>query len=308
MIVVLAGGVGGSKFLKGLSSTAEEIKAVINTGDDIERFGLHISPDVDINLYTLGNVIHEQGWGFKNESYACQTVLAEIYNQDCWFNLGDKDLATHIYRTHLLKQGKTLSQITAHMCSKLNIPIDIFPMSDNCVTTYIETDDGRIHFQEYLIKRKMTDRVIDIVFEGKDTAQPAQGILESIQAANMILFAPSNPLVSIGPILSIPGIKEAIKKSKAKVAAISPIVGGGVIKGPADRMMKDLGIEVSPAGIADYYGDLLDAIVIDEQDSSYRHSLEENDLHVLVTDTIMTSDQKKNRLAKQVVDWFKQLA
>lgn len=307
MVVVLAGGVGGSKLIKGLSSVTEKVKAIINTGDDIERFGLHISPDIDINLYTLANVIHEQGWGFEGETYACQQVLDEIYNQECWFNIGDRDLATHIYRTHLLKKGYTLSQITSKLCEYWGIPIEMIPMSDDPIKTYIVTDNGRIHFQEYLVKRKMEDRVIDIVFEGKDVAKPTPGIIETIRAAEIIIFAPSNPLVSIGPILSMAGMREAIKESPAKVVAISPIIGGRVIKGPADKMMKNLGIEVSPVGVANHYKGLLDAIVIDKQDTSYSHRLEENGLCVLVTDTIVNSDEKKTALAKQVVDWTKQL-
>lgn len=306
MIVVLAGGVGGSKLLKGLSSTQEEIKAIINTGDDIERFGLHISPDVDINLYTLANLIHRQGWGFQNETFASQSVLSEVFQQDCWFNLGDKDLATHIYRTHLLKQGKKLSQITDLMRRKLDVDMEILPMTDESVSTYIQTESGVIHFQEYLIKRKMKDRVLDITYKGRETAKPVPGILKILKNASIILFAPSNPLVSIGPILSIPGIKDTIKKSKAKVVAVSPIVNGGVIKGPADRMMKDLNIEVSPMGIVDYYGDLLDAVVIDNQDELYKRKLKERGLHVLVTDTIMNIEQKKIFLAKQIVNWTKQ--
>ncbi|WP_047154808.1 2-phospho-L-lactate transferase [Aneurinibacillus tyrosinisolvens] len=306
MIVTLAGGVGGSKFLKGLASaTKEEVLAIINTGDDIERFGLYISPDIDINIYTLANVIHQQGWGFKDETYSCQNVLSEVYSEDCWFNLGDKDLATHIYRTFLLKQNKSLSEITLKMCEEWKIPIQILPMANESVTTYIQTPEGRFHFQEYLIKRGMSDQVLKIEFDGIENARPAPGILEAIDKSDVILIAPSNPLVSIHPILSVPGMKEAIRESNAKVVAVSPVVGGNVIKGPGARMLRDLGIEVSPVGVALCYQGLIDGIVIDEQDQEYREHLQQLNLEVLVTDTIMDSDNKKSMLAKQVIDFVK---
>jgi LPPG:FO 2-phospho-L-lactate transferase len=306
MIVVLAGGVGGSKFLKGLVSAAKgEIVAVINTGDDIERFGLYISPDIDINIYTLADVIHQQGWGFKDETYSCQNILSKIYHEDCWFNLGDKDIATHIYRTFLLKQNRSLSEVTLKMCEEWKIPIRILPMTNEPVTTYIQTPEGRFHFQDYLIKRKMSDQVLKIEFDGIENASPASGILEAIKKADVILFAPSNPLVSINPILSVPGIKKAIFDSHAKVVAVSPIVGGNVIKGPGARMLKDLGIDVSPLGIASCYNGLLDAMVIDFRDEEYAESLKGLNMEILVTDTIMDSDHKKRKLAEQVIDFIK---
>ncbi|MDN3016189.1 2-phospho-L-lactate transferase [Paenibacillus sp. BSR1-1] len=306
MIVVLAGGVGGSKFLKGIvSATEEEITAVINTGDDIDRFGLYISPDIDINIYTLADVIHQQGWGFKDETYSCQSILSKVYEEDCWFNLGDKDLATHIYRTFLLKQNRSLSEVTLKMCEEWNIPIRILPMSNEPVTTYIHTPGGKFHFQEYLIKRKMSDQVLKIEFNGIENASPTPGILEAIRKSDLILFAPSNPLVSINPILSLPGIKKAILESKAKVVAVSPVVGGDVIKGPGARMLKDLGIDVSPLGIASCYSDLLDAMVIDCRDEEYAESLKQLNMETLVTDTIMDSDHKKRKLAEKVMDFVR---
>jgi LPPG:FO 2-phospho-L-lactate transferase len=305
MILTLAGGVGGSKFVKGLASSQhkEDVTVLINTGDDFERFGLYISPDIDINLYTLAGLIHEQGWGFKDETYNTQNVLKNLYYQDCWFNLGDKDLATHIYRTHLLGKCITLTEITKELCDKLGVSIKILPMSNDRIASYIHTPEGRFHFQEYLVQRRMSDKVLQIEYHGTANASPSPGILDSIAEANIILFAPSNPLVSIGPILSVPGIKDAIKKSKAKVIAVSPIVNGGVIKGPADRMMKDMNIEVSPAGIADYYEGLLDGIVIDFLDKKYISELKNRGLEVLVSNTIMDSNEKKESLANQVVEF-----
>ncbi|RFU65158.1 2-phospho-L-lactate transferase [Peribacillus glennii] len=305
MIVTLAGGVGGSKFVKGLASSRykEDVTVIINTGDDFERFGLYVSPDVDINIYTLAGLIHEQGWGFKDETYNTQNVLKDFYSQDCWFNLGDKDIATHIYRTHLLKGNYTLTEITKELCDRLGVSLKILPMSNDRIATYIHTPDGRFHFQEYLIQRRMSDKVLNIEYEGSTTASPSPGVLDTISEAGIILFAPSNPLVSIGPILSVPGMKEAIKNSKAKVYAISPIVNGGVIKGPADRMMRDMDMEVSPIGIAEFYGDLLDGIIIDLQDKKHLSALQEIGLEVLVTDTIMDSDEKKVGLANQVVEF-----
>jgi LPPG:FO 2-phospho-L-lactate transferase len=303
LIVTLAGGVGGSKFVKGLSSSQykDDVTVVINTADDFERFGLYISPDIDINMYTLAGLIHEQGWGFKHESYTTQNVLKDNYGQDCWFNLGDKDLATHIYRTHLLSKNSTLTDITRELCDRLGVSLNILPMSNDRIASYIHTPDGSFHFQEYLIQRRMSDKVLTIEYQGSSHASPSPGVLNSIAEANIILFAPSNPLVSIGPILSVPGIKEAIKQSKAKVIAVSPIVNGGVIKGPADRMMRDMKIEVSPVGVAEFYEDLLDGMVIHFQDKEYASTLQNRGLKVLVTDTIMNSDEKKTCLANQVV-------
>ncbi|WP_078429261.1 2-phospho-L-lactate transferase [Alkalihalobacterium alkalinitrilicum] len=305
MILTLAGGVGGSKFVKGLASSRykEDVTVVINTADDFERFGLYISPDIDINMYTLAGLIHEQGWGFKDETYTTQSVLTDLFGQDCWFNLGDKDLATHIYRTNLLRKNITLTEITRNLCNKLGVSMRLLPMSNDRISSYIDTPDGCFHFQEYLIQRRMSDKVLNIDYRGSTNASPSPGVLDSIAEAEIILVAPSNPLVSIGPILSVPGIKEGIKKSKAKVIAVSPIVNGGVIKGPADRMMRDMNIEVSPIGIADFYEGLLDGIVIDFLDEQYSDKLQKRGLGVLVTDTIMDSDEKKERLSNQVVEF-----
>jgi LPPG:FO 2-phospho-L-lactate transferase len=306
MIVTLGGGVGGSKFLKGLAlATEEEIVAIVNTGDDIERHGLYISPDIDINIYALANVLHPQGWGFKDETYHCQGVLVKVYQEDGWFHLGDKDLATHLYRTFQMKQNKTLSEITLDMCRKWGLTVNIIPMSDDPVATYIETPSGRLHFQEYLIQRQMRDPVLGIYFEGAEKAVPAPGVLDALARADIILIGPSNPLVSIGPILAVPGIASAIRNSRAKVVAISPIVGGDVVKGPAARMMRDLGVEVSPRGVAHCYRNLLDAIVIDYRDAEYKDILENDHLKVLVTDTLMDREEKKRMLARQVLDFVR---
>lgn len=305
MVLILAGGVGGSKFVKGASLVEEDVMAIINTGDDFERFGLYISPDIDINLYTLANLIHEQGWGFKDETYSSQSVLSEIYGEDCWFNLGDKDLATHIFRTHLMKENKTLTEITAILCERLGIKARVIPMSNEPVQTYINTPEGVIHFQKYLIKRNMSDQVLGIHLSGIEHAKPAPGMMDAIHSAKMIVLAPSNPFVSIGPILAVPGIRNAIRESKAVVAAISPIIGGKAVKGPAAKMLADLQVEVSPIGIAKLYEDLLDVMVIDRQDEQYRKQLEHHGFDVLVTNTILDSDQRKANLAKEVIEFIK---
>jgi len=309
MIVTLGGGVGGSKFLHSLVlGGGEEIAAIVNTGDDIEIAGLHISPDIDINIYTLAGVIHPQGWGFKDESYACQTVLSEVYGEIGWFHLGDKDLATHIFRTALMKQGRPLSEITAILCKKWNIPADILPMSDDRVQTLIDTPDGSFDIQQYLILRKMSDKVLGVRYAGAERSAPAPGVLAAIERADRIILCPSNPFVSIGPILAVPGIREAVKASRAKVIAVSPLIGGKAVKGPLDRMMRDLGFETSPLGIASFYGDLLDGMVIDREDEPYRESLEARGLAVLATNTRMDDSGRKAALGSEVIGfiagWF----
>lgn len=309
MITVLAGGVGGSKFLHGFSLLdMKNVAGIINTGDDIERFGLHVSPDIDINIYRLANVIHEQGWGFKDDTYQVQDILQNIYENECWFNLGDKDLATHINRTHLLNQGYTLAEVTKIMCSKFNISLNILPMSNQKVETYIQTDSGKFHFQEYLIKRRMQDRLISIDLQGIEEASPPPEALDIIRNSSIIAIAPSNPLVSIGPILSVKGIRQAIMDSEAKVVAVSPIINGNVLKGPLAKMMKELNLEVSPIGLAKLYDGLLDGIIIDLKDEENTSKLEDLGLKVLRTNILLDSDSKKMNLIRELLQFIEKIS
>nr|MDO8045521.1 2-phospho-L-lactate transferase [Candidatus Baldrarchaeota archaeon] len=304
MITTLAGGVGAARFLQGLVHVVppEEIVTIVNTGDDIEFYGLHISPDVDIVTYTLAGIVDEEkGWGIRGDTFNCLDMLRK-YGYETWFMLGDKDLATHIHRTLLLKSGLKLSEVTEKIRKTLGVKVKIIPMTNDKVQTKIVTNVGEMHFQEYLVKRKAQDPVLDVKFEGIERAEPAPGVIEAILNADGIIICPSNPIVSIGPILSIKGVKEALKKTKAKIVAISPIVGGAPIKGPADKLMRGLGIEVSALGIAKIYKNLLDMLIIDNIDRDLKPKIEEIGVKVHVTNTIMKTIENKIKLAKEALN------
>ncbi len=304
MITTLAGGVGAARFLQGLVHVVppEEIVTIVNTGDDIEFYGLHISPDVDIVTYTLAGIVDEEkGWGIRGDTFNCLDMLRK-YGYETWFMLGDKDLATHIHRTLLLKSGLKLSEVTEKIRKALGVKVKIIPMTNDKVQTKIVTNVGEMHFQEYLVKRKAQDPVLDVKFEGIERAEPAPGVIEAILNADGIIICPSNPIVSIGPILSIKGVKEALKKTKAKIVAISPIVGGAPIKGPADKLMRGLGIEVSALGVAKIYKNLLDMLIIDNIDRDLKPKIEEIGVKVHVTNTIMKTIENKIKLAKEALN------
>ena len=304
MITTLAGGVGAARFLQGLVHVVppKEIVTIVNTGDDIEFYGLHISPDVDIVTYTLAGIVDEEkGWGIRGDTFNCLDMLRK-YGYETWFMLGDKDLATHIHRTLLLKSGLKLSEVTEKIRKALGVKVKIIPMTDDKVQTKIVTSVGEMHFQEYLVKRKAQDPVLDVKFEGIERAEPAPGVIEAILNADGIIICPSNPIVSIGPILSIKGVKEALKKTKAKIVAISPIVGGAPIKGPADKLMRGLGIEVSALGVAKIYRNFLDTLIIDNVDRDLKPRIEEIGVKVYVTNTIMKTIENKIKLAKEALN------
>lgn len=303
MITALAGGVGASKFLKGLVQLVpqKELTIIGNTGDDIELYGLQISPDLDIVMYTLAGIVNQTtGWGVKDDSFECLEMLKQ-YGLQTWFNLGNKDLATHIYRTHLLNQGLPLSEVTEKLCKQLGLQVRLIPMSDDKIATMVVTDSETIHFEEYLIKRGTQDKVVGIDFEGIKNSKPACEVVDSILNSDAIILCPSNPLVSIGPILSVPGVRDAMKTTKTKKIAISPIVGGLTIKGPADKMMRGLGIEVSAYGVALMYQDFLDIFVIDTVDKDQKSRIEALDIDVVTTNTVMKTLDDKIKLAKTVL-------
>lgn len=303
MIVVLAGGVGAARFLQGVVQVIpqEQITAIVNTGDDRDFYGLHVSPDIDIIMYTLSGIVDEtHGWGVRNDTYNTMQQLTQYGNED-WFMLGDRDLATHIHRTNLLRQGKTLGEITEAMRNHLNLKLRILPMSDQPVATHIQTPAGLLHFQEYMVKRHCSDEVQDVVFVGAKTARPAPGVLDAIKQAEAILIAPSNPIVSIGSILAIPGIHDTLHEASGMVVAVSPIVGGAPIKGPADKLMSGLGMNVSATGVARCYRDFLDVMVIDTQDAHLAGDIEDLGIPTVVTNTIMRDDEAKAALAREVL-------
>jgi len=300
MITALAGGVGAARFLQGLVKVVpeEEITVIVNTGDDIELYGLHISSDIDIIMYTLAGIVDEEkGWGLRGDTFHCLDMLRK-YGHETWFNLGDRDFATHIYRTHLLRSELPLSEVTKTLCQNLGLKVKILPMTDGKFETKIVTPRGIMHFQEYLVKRKAQDEVVDILFEGAKEAKPAPGVVDSILNAEAVVICPSNPIVSIGTILSLKDIRKALEKTKAKVAAVSPIVGGSPVKGPADKLMRGLGLDVSAYAVAHIYRDFLDAFVIDQADRTEKEQIERLGLRVVVTDSIMRSLDDKVRLAR----------
>jgi len=303
LITVLAGGVGAARFLQGLVRTVpeEEITVIVNTGDDIQLHGLHISPDLDIVTYTLAGVVDEEkGWGIDRDTSHCLEMLKD-YGHETWFTLGDKDFATHIHRTHLLKQGLSLSEISDEICLALGLKLKIIPMTNDKFETRIVTDKGTFHFQEYLVKRHAKDNVINVLFEGSEEAKPAPGVIDSILNASLIVVSPSNPIVSIGTILSVNNIRDTLRKTQAKVVAITPIIGGAPIKGPADRLMKGLSLEVSAYSVARLYQDFLDVFILDYTDRNEKKRIEQLGLQVIVTNTIMKTREDKVRLAKTVL-------
>ncbi len=303
MITVLAGGVGAARFLQGLLAAhrPSDITIISNVGDDAEFFGLHVSPDIDAVLYHLAGLADEhRGFGIRDDTF---NVLAFIsrYGYDTWFHLGDRDLATCITRSHLLRRGRTLSEATAEIASALLVPARVIPVTDDRLRTKIRTDDGVIDFQEYFVKRRTEGHAWEIIFEGAASAQPAPGVLESIHEASTVIITPSNPLVSIGPLLAVPGVREALRETSAKIAAVSPIVGGRAIKGPADRMLRDQGLAASAVSIGHLYADFLDTLVIDNVDRALSGEIRDLGLEVLVTDTIMDSMEKKAALARTIL-------
>jgi LPPG:FO 2-phospho-L-lactate transferase len=303
LITALAGGVGAARFLTGLVRCVkeQELNVVVNTGDDIDLFGLHISPDIDIVTYTLAGIVDEEkGWGIRGDTFHCLNMLQQ-HGADTWFGLGDKDLATHIYRTHQLKQGKTLAQITAEVCLSLGVKAKILPMSNDPFETHIITHEGTMHFEEYFVKRQCRGDVLGVEFHGASTAKPSEGVLDAISEAELVVVCPSNPVVSIGTILSVAGVRDALRRTDAKVVAVSPIVAGAPLKGPADKMLRYLGLEVSAFGVAQFYMDFLDAIVIDSRDVALKARIEALGLHVFVANTVMQCLADKVALAQAVL-------
>ena len=299
MITVLAGGVGAARFLEGLvrAVAPAEVTVIVNTGDDEEFFGLHVSPDIDTVIYTLsGRVNPEHGWGLAGDTFAFLEALGRL-GHDTWFRLGDADLATHIHRTWLLRQGRTLTEVTASIAAAFGLETTVLSMSDEPVRTQVVTPAGVLPFQEYFVRRGFQDPVQGLRTQGVESARPAPGVLESLSRADAIILAPSNPLVSIGPILAVPGIREALVETPAPVAAVSPIVAGRALKGPADRMMVGLGLEVSARGVAELYRDFLDIMVLDSADEALAPQVQSLGITPVVTNTVMRSAADKAALA-----------
>ncbi|MEJ7925426.1 2-phospho-L-lactate transferase [Sphingobium sp. AN641] len=267
-VVVLTGGVGGAKLVLGLSHivAGADLTAIVNTGDDFRHLGLHVSPDIDTLLYTLsGKANAQQGWGREGESWAFMEALRELGGED-WFLLGDGDLALHVLRSDALARGETLSQITAGFAARWGIGTRILPMSDDPVATMLDTDEGRLAFQRYFVERRCAPAVSAIDFAGASSAVPAGGVEEAILAADAVIVAPSNPFLSVDPLLAVPAIRAALARTAAPVVAVSPLVGGQAVKGPTAKLMGELGIAVDNDAIARHYAGVIDGLLIDSGD------------------------------------------
>ncbi len=301
-IVVLCGGVGGSRFLKALREARlrEDITAIVNTGDDLELYGLRISPDIDIVVYTLAGMIDQAaGWGIAGDTFNCLGAL-QAFGEEAWFRLGDRDMAAQIWRTMLLCQGKTLTDTTAMMAKRFGLELTILPMCDGFAPTMIETEEGLTHFQHYLVRDRCEHRVLAI-HPGGGAFQAAPGVLEAIRSARLILFAPSNPFVSIGTILAVRGVREVIMESRALKIGVSPLIGSGVIKGPAARMLNELGFPVSCAGVCQQYAGLLDAFIIDRADKAYVHDIRRLGKEPYMADIMLDTPERRSALVKKLL-------
>ncbi len=294
---------GAAKFLRGLVKRVDprQVTVVVNTGDDEHFYGMHVSPDIDTVIYTIAGVINrEHGWGLEGESFNALGALGRLYGKP-WFKLGDRDLATHLYRSERLHAGARLSDVTAELAERFGVKSRIIPMSDERVHTFIKLK-GRpaIPFQEYFVRGRARGTVEAIELRGVEKAKPAPEVLRTIKNADAIVIAPSNPFVSIGPILALAGMRKALASMRRRVAAISPIVGGKTIKGPADKMMRGLGHEVSPLGIARLYRDIAGLMVIDITDHLYLEPIRALGMNAIATDTVMTTPDHAARLADVV--------
>ena len=306
MITTLAGGVGAARFLKGLSRIhpPDDLVAIINTADDTLIHGLHISPDIDTVTYSLAGIDNpETGWGVVDDTWEVMKAV-ELLEGSTWFRLGDRDIGTHLYRTGRLNQGASLDSITDEIRTKLGVRIKLLPMSNEKVSTHITLVEGKeeISFQEYFVKRKHSVPISKISFHDVEESKPAPGVLDSIVSAEKLIIAPSNPLVSINPILAVPGISAAVQERRESNIAISPIVGGAALKGPADRMLKEMGYESSVLGVARLYNDFASTLVIDSIDSEFESSVESLGMRCISTDTIMKSSEVSKNLAKTVLE------
>jgi LPPG:FO 2-phospho-L-lactate transferase len=314
-VVILAGGYGGAKLSHGVALASEtrvadggaplDISVVVNTGDDLELHGLAVSPDLDTIMYTLAGLANDEtGWGLRNETWSTSTMLAR-YGADTWFGLGDRDMATHVRRTQLLREGGRLTEVTASLARGLGVTAHLLPMSDDKVRTEIRTADGWLEFQDYFVRRGQKDRVLEIRRRGIEAARPTPEALRAIAAAKLILLAPSNPFVSVGTILAVPGLLEALTGAPAQVVAISPIVGGAALRGPAHKMLDSLGGRATAGGVVEHYREhypgLVDVFVLDEVDAVEADGVRASGACVELLDTVMRSYADRERLAAEIL-------
>jgi LPPG:FO 2-phospho-L-lactate transferase len=306
-LTALAGGVGGAKLISGFSAIMpqEDLTAIVNTGDDFRWLGFYICPDLDTITYTLAGLDNPQtGWGVREESFRALERLREL-GCDAWFKLGDLDLATHIFRSHRMQCGDSLSEVTRALCRANGIRARLLPMTDSHVPTSVHTDEGILEFQEYFVHRQCKPGVRGFTFEGVENAQPAPFVLNAIAESDAIVICPSNPFISISPILAVPGIRDALRSTSAAIVAVTPIIGGEAIKGPAAEMMRQLGLPVSPLTVAGFYRDFLNIFVLDRRDESLCDELATLGPSVRIADTIMDSMEARVSLAASILEMLK---
>ena len=299
MICVLTGGTGGAKFVDGLRQIVpqEQLTVIVNTGDDLQWWGLYVSPDVDSILYVLAGLLsRDRGFGRQGDTFQCLAAMKQL-GEPAWFQIGDRDLAVHLLRSQLLAEGKTLAEATKVIAARLGVKARVLPMSNARVETRVDTPAGDLSFEEYFVQRWYQDPVRSVRFAGADDAKPAQGVLDAITSADAVLIAPSNPITSIGPILAVPGIREALRSVRHKVAAVSPIVGNAAVSGPAGTLMEAQGLPCSIAGVARAYEDFLNTLVVDEADALAAEGLRRTGLRVECAHTIMRTAADKAALA-----------
>ena len=304
-VVVLVGGVGGAKLALGLAHVLppEALTIIVNTADDFEHLGLHVSPDLDTVMYALADLANPvTGWGVADDSLQAMEMVARLGGPD-WFKLGDRDLGTNLMRTMLLRSGKTLTEVTAHIAQRLGIAPQLLPMTDHPVRTHVDTDRGTLAFQEYFVRERWQPVVSAIRFQGASDASASREVNSALEHATMILFGPSNPYLSIDPILAVPGIRTQIEQSSAPCVAVSPIIGGQAVKGPAAKLMAELGADISPTGIAAHFAGLLDGIILDDVDEKECKKIEALGLRATTRQTMMHTLSDKKLLAETILNW-----
>jgi LPPG:FO 2-phospho-L-lactate transferase len=306
-VVALAGGVGGAKLADGLQRelAAGDLTVVVNTADDLERHGLLVMPDHDTVMYTLAGLANRAwGWGIEGETWAATEMLAR-YGEETWFRLGDRDLATHVVRHRLIHEGARITEACLALQAALGLPSRVLPMTDSAVRTRVRTPDGWLDFQDYFVRLRQEPDVVEVELVGIAEARPTPEVDRALSAADVVIMCPSNPIVSIGPILAVPGLREAVEGARARgaaVIAVSPIVGGRALKGPADRMLASLGHESSALGVARLYTGLVDVFVVDTVDVALAGAVEQLGTEAVVSDSVMTDERGRARLARRVLD------
>jgi len=304
LITILAGGSGSVKLVRGFASQRSDINVIVNVGDNYWLYGMYICPDIDTITYGLADLLdHDKGWGIKKDTFGFLRQM-EIFGEETWFRIGDRDTATHLTRTNMLKNGKSLSYITKWMAEKFSIEIKVLPVTDNTIETRIITDKGDMHLQEFWVKHRGLDEVKGIEYQGAEKVRPNPDAMNAIHDSNLIVIAPGNPLTSIGPMLAIKGIRKELAKKKTKVVAISPIIGNSAISGPTGKYLEAAGIEVSALGVAKMYADVCSNIIIDTKDHALKSKIESLNINVHESKIKMTTKQSEDALAASIIKQF----